>query len=123
MSSTNRSPAEISSRVRYLLSVGTTTHFALNSGSAAKFVMTQAEFDAVFTQSGTDTTYSYRDMGKEVNIVSASGQRIATFRLVQRVLGTDTEGVGGDSPAYNTYYVCTWSADLSVYGVGVVRMG
>lgn len=123
MSSTNRSPAEISSRVRYLLSIGTTRHYTLQEGASAKFVMNQAEFDAAFTLSGTDTTYSYRDMGKEVNIVGANNMRIATFRLVQRVNGTDSEGVGGTAPSFDSYYVCTWSANLSVNPVGVVRMG
>jgi hypothetical protein len=106
-----------------MLSIGTTRHYALQEGATPKFVMTQAEFDAAFTQTGTDTTYSYRDMGKEVNIVGANSMRIATFRLVQRVSGTDTEGVGGIPPHFDSYYVCTWSANLAVNPVGVVRMG
>ncbi len=123
MSSTSRSPAEISSRIRYLFSVGTTQHYLLNSGATAKFVMTQSEFTSAFTQSGSDTTNSHRDMGKEVNIVGTNGMRLATFRLVQRMNGTTSEGVSDNPPLYDCYYVCTWSADLSVYPVSVVRAG
>jgi hypothetical protein len=85
--------------------------------------MTQDELNSAFSLSSTETTYSYRDMGKEVNIVGSNGARIATFRLVQRVNGADSEGVGGEAPAYDSYYLCTWSANLTANPVGVVRMG
>ena len=105
------------------MSVGSTRQYTLNSGFEAKFVMTQAEFDAAFVLSSTPSTFSYRDMGKEVNIIGANKQRIATFRLVQRVNGSNSEGVGGIDPSYDCFYVCTWSANMTANPVGVVRMG
>lgn len=65
-----------------------------------------------------------KDMGRSMTIVDASGKHLALFREVQRVNGSDTEGVGPagvDDAAYGTFFIKTWSADGN--GVIVARLG
>jgi hypothetical protein len=121
MSSTTRTHSEIPSRARFLYAVATTTNYTLNSGYLPKSIMTSNEFSTTFSTAPTSATASmYRDMGGEVNVINAdSKQRLATFRRVQKMLGTNTEGVLDEE----TFYICTWTANPAAYSVTVVRAG
>lgn len=121
MSSTHRGHMDIPMRTRFLYSVGSTTYYVVKEGKQAKAIMSQAEFTDILEELGSPgINYLYRDMGKEINIVGSNGMRIETYRLVQHVNGSTTEGVADDHPAYDTYYVRTWSA---TGGTTVVRTG
>lgn len=120
MSSTTRGHSEISGRARFLYSVATTTNYSINEGYLPKSIMKSSEFASAFSTAPTSPTASmYRDMGGEVNVVNAENQRMATFRRVQKMSGINSEGVMND----DTFYLCTWTADPSVYTVTVVRAG
>ena len=74
---------------------------------------------------GTGDTYSigtqFKDLGRQFLIVDADDNHLALFRQVQRVLGIDTEGVGGVAPSWNCLFVKVWAADGA--NVCVVRTG
>lgn len=65
-----------------------------------------------------------KDLGRQIKLVSSTGTHLATYREVQRVNGTSTEGVGPAQildEAYGCFFVKVWSADG--VGVNVVRTG
>lgn len=64
----------------------------------------------------------FRDMGKYITVVNASGYALSKYALVHYVVsGDSSEGAG--SPSFATYFVRIWSADTSTYPVHVVRLG
>ncbi len=93
-------------------------------------VRTLAELTTIYgagtvisTVIGTDKIGDlFKDMGRALTIVDASGNHLSTYRECQLVNGGGSEGVIDNSPLYNaTYYVRVWAADGS--GVAVARTG
>jgi hypothetical protein len=64
----------------------------------------------------------FRDMGKYVTVVNASGYALNKYALVHYVVsGDSSEGAGLLN--FATHFVRIWSADTATYPVHVARLG
>ena len=126
MTSYQSSFAQIDSRSKFLSAVAATTEYYLSTSSAVTSVMTQADFTANTTsnQSLGGVGELYRDLGREVVIVSAYGagaRKLAVYRQVAVMNGVTNEGVAGPGDLTAYPYVKVWDAAGS--GVTVARTG
>ena len=124
MSSITRVSPRIPGRIGIFIAIDTTNYYVPVDGAVITSVMTEAAWDAAIEDPAPGISSSlYKDMGKEVAVVNTKGQVVQKFRLAQRVLGEETEGVPDEYDEYDTFYIRTWSADPSSYPVTVSRIG
>lgn len=104
----------------------------LNNDGSFESVMTTTEFNDNFTEgagqlSVIEAGALLKDLGREVNVIGADGNRLSKYRQVQIVNGTGSEGVGGTAgtaapdPWNSNLFVRVWAADGN--SVNVVRTG
>jgi hypothetical protein len=123
MSSVSASLAQIPGRSGLLVAVAATDRFAVNGTVSALQTTTAFSSNTTF-QSNVDATGTlFVDMGKLAVAVNSKGQHIAHYRLVQKVLGADTEGVPDAYATSPAFYVCVWSTNTGSTPVTVVRTG
>jgi hypothetical protein len=119
--------AQIDSRSKFLRALATTAEYPLaTTSSAVTSVMTQADFTANTTvaESGGAVGDLYRDLGREVVIVSAYGAgalKLAVYRQVAVMSSATNEGVAGPGSPAEYPYVKVW--DAAGAGVTVARTG
>lgn len=132
MSSTLRKIAQIPSRVKYLVAVGSPTSTVATQTTAGvaadtcyAFTCDEGALSSSLLPSGTTAisgaaAYSYaagdlfKDLGRQLVIYdSATDAHLAVFRQVQLVNGAGAEGVGATLPAT---FIKVWAAT----GVGVL---
>ncbi len=119
--------AQIDSRSKFLRAVAVTAEYPLaTTSSAVTSVMTQTDFTANTTAapSGGAIGDLYRDLGREVVIVSAYGAgalKLAVYRQVALMNSATNEGVVGPGDLTAYPYVKVW--DAAGAGVTVARTG
>jgi hypothetical protein len=105
------------------MSIDTTTVYKVNTGARTETIMTPA----TFTARTTTTTYGpgamYRDIGKYVITVDATGKHIAKYAFVQLIDGPQTEGVPDNYSTTEKFYVAVWAAEPATTRVNVARTG
>lgn len=101
MSSIHRAASQIESRVAFFIALGSGQLYTIANAAAVMPAATLPVQGASISAGNL-----YRDMGKTVVILDASGLAAKRYRLVQRVNGADTEGV--DAAAE---YALVWAAD------------
>ena len=133
MTSVLRSPSQIGVREKYLIalsdvSAGTgvaasgVPAFTLVSGHFVGFVASADDLSGHFTQYLVSTGDLFRDMGRSITVVDASGDHLALYRNVQKVSGATTEGVDPTNAAYSAnIYVRVWADDGA--NITVARLG
>jgi hypothetical protein len=144
MTSVMRSYAQVPARIKYFLCVDQ-VNYAIRFPISPFFdyysaiqlptypgpILTRTEFNAAYTDPSGYVTPAIavgdqlKDLGQQFIITDANFNHRAIYRRVQRVRGIDSEGVGGEPPGWDTFYVKTWDADASEsgYPVSVVRTG
>ncbi len=116
MTSYQSSFAQIDTRGKFLRAVATTAEYPLTTTGVVSSVMTQADFTAntaVNTQGG-GIGELYRDLGREVVIVSTYGAgaiKLAVYRQVATMNSATNEGVVGPSDLTAYPYVKVWGAN------------
>jgi len=119
--------AQIDSRSKFLRALATTVEYPLETtSSVVTSVMTQADFDlnTGVAESGGAVGDLYRDLGREVVIVSAYGagaRKLAVYRQVAAMSSATNEGVVGPGDLTAYPYVKVW--DAAGAGVTVARTG
>ena len=98
-------------------------------------LMTPSDFEIAFNPgsgSGVEIASGslLKDLGREVNVIGADGNRLSKYRQVQIVNGTGSEGVGFTTSATSTAAPDPWNSNLFVrvwaangISVNVVRTG
>ncbi len=124
MSSLLTSYSQIPGRIRFLVALGTTSHYVpSNDDTAFGSIMATAAFTAAVSTTSGATYTLYRDLGKQVMLVDTSGRHQQLMRLVQRVSGNDTEGVPDNYEGADRFYVRVWADDAVGNPVTVSRTG
>ena len=137
MSSVTSSFAQIAGRTKFFLATADVSGYVvpdLHSTLATSVDQTLLNAD---TKVGVPRNTLLKDLGRQIVLyddeVTAGSPHLATFRQVQVVNGSTTEGVDGGAPEdfpgstvpsyYNTFYVCVSSVDQTANPVRVVRTG
>ncbi len=114
MTSRARAPSQIDSRVAYLRGLASGSAYSITNPEA---IYRTGNGNTISTASRSIAAGDlYRDMGKTVTRVNASGQAIERYRLAQLVNNAAAEGVQNA-----TVYIKVWAADGA--GVVVARSG
>jgi hypothetical protein len=139
MSSVLRSYAQIPATVKYFIygndavagdmPTGSATILAAGDYAEIGSMISLADFTALTTVIQTPSDLApgalLKDMGRQITFYDgtvAGKPHVAVYREVQRVNGSDSEGVGGAAGVWgSTYFVKVWSADGT--GVNVFRTG
>jgi len=132
MSSIGSTFAQISSKVKYLLTTNTTNFYCpLNPDLEQPSFMTETEFNAEFAPpnppyaSGT----LLRDLGKILIVLGSNDLEVAKYTQVQTVNGLTTEGVPVDynDIQFGKRFVRVWHANpnpaSATTRVSVARIG
>lgn len=73
-----------------------------------------ADLDAIAAPAGITTGQLYRDLGRQIMVVDATGAHLALFREAIQQNSAANEGVNYASPSI---WLCVWRADGSQVGV------
>lgn len=125
MTSVNRDPSYIPSRIRNLFTVTSTRAWTINASTQFSSILPETAFAAQYSAiTDIPANTLMRDMGKTLTLLTTKGLHYATLRRVQTVDGATTEGVPDNWDSTGQYFVAVWTADpLSIYNTTVVRSG
>ncbi len=125
MTSVERDPFYIPSRIRNLYAVAATRAWAPNVSTQFSSILPETSFASQYTAiANISANTLMRDMGKTLTLLTSTGQHYATLRRVQTVNGAATEGVPNNWDTNGQYFVAVWTAaPLSIYNPTVARSG
>lgn len=121
MSSAIKRIAQIDSRVKYLITLGSTKYWD-NADFDTAFPTNRSVVVVDYTTSinpsgdiGDINPVMLKDLGREIYIHAkfpdGTISRAAILRQVQRVEGLNSNGVPDEYPNWGSIWVCTWSAN------------
>lgn len=119
-----RGISQVPNRVQFFIGLGNPNQYwtPVEEYTVIPTVVTEEEWGSLTDDAQVGRSNSvYRDMGKEVTVVTVSGQAIDKYCLVQFVDGSGSEGVP-EHPNEYTFYVKVWTA-RGDGSVTVVRTG
>lgn len=125
MTSLQRDPFYIPSRIRNLFAIASTRAWTPNASTQFSSTLPEITFASQYTAiTNIPINSLMRDMGKTLTLLNSAGQHYATLRRVQTVNGATTEGVPDNWDTNGQYFIAVWTADpLSIYNTTVVRSG